>query len=69
MDEPVICNECLAEPGDEGSSQEELEGEGWDFGGEFGPRCPECVVKNEAPAQTEGLGGVVEALGATKKEP
>jgi hypothetical protein len=67
-DEPISCSECCAEPASELQVEAELEQDGWDFAGEFGPRCPECVNLNPAPEQTEGLEGVATTLGATKSE-
>lgn len=67
-EDPIVCSECGAEPGEETATQAELELEGWDFEGEFGPRCLECVANQNTLSGTAGLGDLAEALGATKKE-
>jgi hypothetical protein len=66
-EEPIVCGACCAEPGEASATQAELELEGWDFSGEFGPQCPECIVENKAPSGA-GLDAIAEALGAAKKE-
>lgn len=55
---------CVSAPGQDEAT---LLKQGWDLTGEFGSRCPRCVG-NVDPSAGEGLEGVVEALGATKKE-
>lgn len=63
----IICVECLAEPVSDCQIESELEQEGWDFSGEFGPRCPECFGKNVAPTQTEGIDAVAASAGIKKE--
>jgi hypothetical protein len=68
MDE-IACSGCAAEPGNPNATQSELELEGWDFNGEFGPQCPECLGKTQpASSDTAGIAGIAEAMGAVKKE-
>lgn len=67
--EDVVCSDCCAEPAVPEQTQAQMEAEGWDFRGEFGPRCPECVGLNTVPEGEAGLDAIADALGATKAEP
>jgi hypothetical protein len=64
----VVCAECGAEPAEANLSQAELVAEGWDFAGEYGERCPECVGLETPMDGDAGLDAIAEALGAIKKE-
>lgn len=64
----IVCTGCGAEPGDPTLTPQLLELEGWDFTGEHGERCPECLVLNAVPPGVAGLDAIAEALGASKKE-
>lgn len=64
--EQELCSHCacVSAPG---MDEDALKRAGWDLTGEFGSRCPGCAG-NAEPGPSDGLDGVVEALGATKKE-
>lgn len=63
--EPIVCVECNAEPAEENG---QLVTDGWDLEGEFGERCPECRVLNQAIGGSQGAGAIAEVVQATKKE-
>lgn len=65
--EPVTCSECLSESVG-GQTAVELEADGWDLSGEFGERCPECVVRNETTGSGRGLEAVASSLGAKRRD-
>lgn len=64
----VVCAECGAEPVEPNQTRSQMELEGWDFNGEFGERCPECVGLSTPMEGDAGLDAIAEALGATKKK-
>jgi hypothetical protein len=64
--EPVECSSCLAEPDIDVDTNQPIM-KGWNLEGEFGALCPECAGDAEVGSD-EGLGGVIEALGAKKKD-
>lgn len=66
--EPVVCSECAAEPDELAATQYTLTLSGWDFTGEFGPRCPECVVKNPAMEPVEGIGALAKVIEEGKEK-
>jgi|SRR5688572_14723299 len=63
---PIECSACAAEPDIDIDTNTQIM-KGWKLDGEFGPTCPECSGETEVGEAADGLDGVFEALGATKK--